>query len=130
MQREGLQEQMTTVWKVGRGRNGNRSEVRVWEGGGGIPGRFRGSTRRGVMPSYPEVCRAQSNTTPAPRTAGAPSTLQPWRDEKITRRERERESANNEMKNGLDLGRRPTERKAGGEQGGGWGREDVEVVKK
>lgn len=97
--------------------------------GRGIPGRFRGYTRRGVMPSYPEVCRAQSNTTPAPRTASAPSTLQPWRDEKITRRERWRERQQRD-ENGLDLGRRPTERKAGGEQGGGWGREDVEVVKK
>lgn len=97
--------------------------------GRGIPGRFRGYTRRGVMPSYPEVCRAQSNTTPAPRTASAPSTLQPWRDEKITRRERWRERQQRD-ENGLDLSRRPTERKAGGEQGGGWGREDVEVVKK
>lgn len=97
--------------------------------GRGIPGRFWGYTRRGVMPSYPEVCRAQSNTTPAPRTASAPSTLQPWRDEKITRRERWRERQQRD-ENGLDLGRRPTERKAGGEQGGGWGREDVEVVKK
>lgn len=135
MQREGLAGTNDIGVEGGLGEGGRGGVVAGQKSGcgRGVPGRIGGYTRRGgVARSYPEVCRAQSNTTPAPRTASAPSTLQPWRDEKITRRERERRRERQQRdENGSDLGGRPTEGKAGGEQRGAAGaRGDVEVVKK